>query len=187
MYNKPMVLGGLSVFVVLFTFPFWYTNFFNPDTGHGHGGKPEGECVESAEWMRANHMLLLQQWRDEVVREGNYTYVNSKGVEFRKGLTNTCLDCHSNKVTEGGAGVDDHGDETMAAPDHVDKPGSKPHGHGPKPAKAMPAMNTNMTKVVGIEVMEANGQYTEATFCAECHQPLNVQPYCWTCHLGPKE
>ena len=51
-------------------------------------------CVESRDFMRANHMVLLHQWRDEVVRQNQRTYTNSQGVHFEKSLSKTCLGCH---------------------------------------------------------------------------------------------
>lgn len=57
---------------------------------------PEKRCVESAEYMRANHMVMLEQWRDDAVRSGDLTYVNSRGERFEKSLHETCLSCHSN-------------------------------------------------------------------------------------------
>ncbi|MDX1708870.1 MAG: sulfate reduction electron transfer complex DsrMKJOP subunit DsrJ, partial [Desulfobacterales bacterium] len=41
---------------------------------------------------------LLDVWRDAVVREGKRIYVNPAGKEFNMSLSNTCLDCHSNKA-----------------------------------------------------------------------------------------
>ena len=55
------------------------------------------ECVEPKEFMRTSHMVLLDQWRDQAVRDGDRTYVNSKGKKFTISLQNTCMNCHSNK------------------------------------------------------------------------------------------
>ncbi len=89
------------------------------------------ECVEPAGWMRANHMQLLDEWRDDVVRDSNRTYTSNykpkndlKGVTtYDKSLTRTCLKCHDNKTK----------------------------------------------------------------FCDRCHTYAGVKPYCWTCHVVPKE
>jgi hypothetical protein len=48
--------------------------------------------------MRAEHMQILDLWREVVVRGGQRTYTNPKGKEFVMSLSNTCLDCHSNKA-----------------------------------------------------------------------------------------
>ena len=54
--------------------------------------------MRSTEYMKAEHMQLLDVWRDSVVREGQRIYVNPEGKEFNMSLSNTCLDCHSNKA-----------------------------------------------------------------------------------------
>ena len=98
MYDKIKVSAGLILFLGVATLPFW--------AGSGESQpmpKPvvrEGleACVEPALYMRANHMLLLDDWRDSVVRDGNRVYVSSSGRRFEKSLTKTCLNCHSNKT-----------------------------------------------------------------------------------------
>jgi len=47
--------------------------------------------------MRKNHVDLLTRWRDWVVRDGDLEYVASDGKEYTMSLTQTCLECHSNK------------------------------------------------------------------------------------------
>lgn len=100
LYNKNVVIAGLIILAVLATFPFWYN--------HGKAApapKPEltekakaaKECIRSTAYMKTEHMQLLDVWRDTVVRDGIRTYVNEAGKEFDMSLSNTCLDCHSNK------------------------------------------------------------------------------------------
>jgi len=57
----------------------------------------EKKCVESKEFMRAEHMKLLNDWRDSAVRDGARVYVNSEGKAYTISLQNTCMHCHSNK------------------------------------------------------------------------------------------
>jgi hypothetical protein len=85
--------------------PLWYHFLF-------HGGKaapaPELEltdkakaakvCVRSAEYMTAEHMQLLDVWRESVVRQAERIYVSPDGKEYNMSISNTCLDCHSNKA-----------------------------------------------------------------------------------------
>ena len=54
-------------------------------------------CVESKEWIRANHMRLLVDWREEAVRNAKRDYVNSQGQRYLASLSNNCMECHSNK------------------------------------------------------------------------------------------
>ena len=126
MYDKGKVIAGLVIFAVLLTFPFWY-NLGKaapaPEIKLSAKAKAAGACVESKEFMRTEHMQLLNVWRDEVVRSAKRVYTNSSGKQFEMSLSNTCLDCHSEK----------------------------------------------------------------AEFCDKCHNYASVTPYCWDCHIDPKE
>jgi len=100
-YDKEKIVPGIIIFVVLFTFPVWYNLAF----GSGAGApKPEiatqeKQCVESKEYMRTQHMDLLNQWRDAVVRSDLRLYLSSaNGVKYEMSLSNTCLKCHPNKT-----------------------------------------------------------------------------------------
>ncbi len=97
-----LIIPGLVIFLVLVTFPFWY--------GKGKTAPPvlsletpeitglaDKKCVEDAVFMRANHMKMLQAWRDEAVREGKRVYTAKDGRTFEKSLTGSCIRCHSNK------------------------------------------------------------------------------------------
>jgi hypothetical protein len=125
-YDKGMVIIGLCIFVVVITFPFWF-NLGNaapaPEPKISDKAKAAKECVMSKEYMKMEHMQLLNEWRDTVVRDAKRIFVNSSGKEFNMSLTNTCLDCHTEK----------------------------------------------------------------AEFCDKCHNYASVSPYCWDCHIDPKE
>lgn len=96
------IITGLVIFLVLTTFPFWY------NVGKAASAPqpqldtpaiqqlPQKQCVESTAYMRANHMKLLEEWRNQVVREGKRIYVASDGKKYYMSLQNTCLQCHSN-------------------------------------------------------------------------------------------
>lgn len=120
------IIAGLIIFLGLVTFPFWY------HMGSAAYKTPElklppktvaTECVESKEHMRAEHMQILDDWRDSVVRDGNRIYINAKGAGFDMSLQNTCMKCHD----------------------------------------------------------------TKKDFCDKCHTAAAVSPYCWDCHIAPKE
>lgn len=103
MYDKGNILTGLAIFVIIAAFPFWYHVILGkaataPELVLTEKAKAEKECVMSKADMKAGHMQLLDEWRDEVVRSANRLYVNTKGKEFNMSLSNTCLDCHSNKA-----------------------------------------------------------------------------------------
>jgi len=125
MYNKMTIIPGLAIFVAIVTFPIWFNAFSTaspiPKPELPPGG--EKQCVASAAEMRASHMQLLNEWRDDVLRNGNRVAVTADGKEYRKGLQLACMQCHTNKEK----------------------------------------------------------------FCDSCHQYTSVTPYCWDCHLTPKE
>lgn len=118
----------IVVFLVLMLSPFGL-NFAKPvDVPKPDKPKNEKECVESATWMRANHMQLLDEWRNDVVRDGKREYMTQHVKKdfmgpYDKSLTRTCLKCHDKKTK----------------------------------------------------------------FCDRCHTYASVKPYCWTCHVVPKE
>jgi hypothetical protein len=124
MYNKGTIIPGLIIFVLFVTFPIWF-NGLKAGTLPKPELPPGGEktCVMPVDYMRANHMQLLNEWRDNVLRDGNRTVVTVEGKDYRKGLQQACMQCHSNKEK----------------------------------------------------------------FCDSCHSYAAVKPYCWDCHLSPKE
>jgi len=132
LYDGGKILIGLLVFVAVATFPFYY------NIGKVNAKPepkldtpvilqmPESErkCVESKAFMRTEHMQLLNNWRDAVVRDGYRQYVSdTTGKHYNMSLQNGCLHCHSNKKK----------------------------------------------------------------FCDQCHNYMAVKPYCWDCHIAPKE
>ncbi|MEN2986346.1 MAG: sulfate reduction electron transfer complex DsrMKJOP subunit DsrJ [Thermodesulfovibrionaceae bacterium] len=131
MYDGWKIIIGLLVFVGFVTLPFTLSigkDYIKVDPKIDTPEiqklpSAERKCVESKEFMRKEHMKLLIDWRDAVVREGKTLYINSEGKSFNMSLQNTCMQCHSNK----------------------------------------------------------------SKFCDECHNYLAVKPYCWDCHLEPKE
>ncbi|MDM8216751.1 sulfate reduction electron transfer complex DsrMKJOP subunit DsrJ [Desulfovibrio piger] len=100
MYNAKAVIVGIIIFAGIFSAPFW-VNF----NGTRDYKRPELElpktpnekaCIESAEFMRANHMTLLNEWRDQALRNENRVYVASDGKKWTISLQNTCMKCHDN-------------------------------------------------------------------------------------------
>ena len=101
MYDGWKIIVGLIIGVVLLAYPFW------PDTEKWAAKIPEPEltakaqeakvCVEPKSYIRTQHMKLLDQWRDSVVRNGIRQYESSTGVVYDISLQTTCMECHSNK------------------------------------------------------------------------------------------
>ncbi|WP_461210656.1 sulfate reduction electron transfer complex DsrMKJOP subunit DsrJ [Desulfocurvus sp. DL9XJH121] len=127
MFDGGKIIAGIIVFLALMTFPFWY------NVGQAAYKTPElqlppkdvaTKCVESTEWMRAEHMQLLDHWRDWVVRDADRVYTSKlDGHHYEMSLQKTCMKCHTSKKE----------------------------------------------------------------FCDKCHTAAAVAPYCWDCHIEPKE
>lgn len=96
LYNAKAVVAGIAAFLVLCSSPFWanfsFSEYTKPEVTMP---KTEKECVESAAYMRAEHMQLLNEWRDQALRHSNRTYVSSKGKRWEISLQNTCMKCHT--------------------------------------------------------------------------------------------
>lgn len=99
MRDKGGIMAGLVVFLVLVTFPIWYTLGSTEGAAAPELQLPTGasQCVEDKAYMTANHMDLLNQWRDAVVREGRHEYTSSSGRTYVMSLTGTCMGCHGDQ------------------------------------------------------------------------------------------
>lgn len=101
MNDKKLIVTGLVIFFIIVLFPFWYNRgkaVPPPELKLTEKAKAAKECVRSTDYMRSEHMRLLDLWRESVVREADRIYTNPKGKQFVMSLSNTCLDCHSNKA-----------------------------------------------------------------------------------------
>ena len=102
MHDAKYIVPGLVAFLVLITLPLWY----NAAMGRSAEGPtleyPEGEdestCVLPKDEMKGEHMQILDDWRDEAVRDGQRYYVHPDGTTREKSLTNTCLGCHADRA-----------------------------------------------------------------------------------------
>ena len=100
MYDGGKIITGLIVFLGLMTFPLWYNAgaaYKAPELEKPAAEKGK-ECVEPIEWMQAEHMQLLDEWRDHVVRDKDRVYHSTMGKHFTISLQNTCMDCHTSKT-----------------------------------------------------------------------------------------
>lgn len=104
MNDKNKIIIGLIIFFVFMTLPFWYNMGKAapvPETKLTEKAKLAKECVKPKEVMRAEHMQLLDTWRDSVVRDADRVYINEKGKKFGMSLStgdDSCMGCHSNKA-----------------------------------------------------------------------------------------
>jgi hypothetical protein len=96
MNEKVLIFAGLSIFLLGVTFPFWQS--VKPEDFPKVAMETKGDqCVAPAAYMRKNHMLLLNTWRDSVVRDGERFHIMPDGSRVEKSLTKTCLGCHVSK------------------------------------------------------------------------------------------
>jgi hypothetical protein len=101
MNDKKMIVIGLTVFLAVVLFPFWYNRGKAappPELQLAGKAKAARECVLPKDVMLSEHMQLLAVWRESVVRGTGRIYTNPEGRQFVMSLSNTCLDCHSNKA-----------------------------------------------------------------------------------------
>jgi hypothetical protein len=106
LYNGKYIFGGLLVFLLLVIIP------VGPNLGKMVSApKPsldtpvinklaakDKQCVLPTAEMRANHMQLLGDWREDFVRSGAREFTAPNGKKYVASLSNTCMDCHSNKT-----------------------------------------------------------------------------------------
>ena len=101
MNDKGKIIAGLLIFFAALTFPFWYNMGKAapvPEVVLSETAKKAEECVRSKEYMKTEHMQLLDVWRDRSVRDATRMYTNRKGKTYNMSLSNTCMDCHDNKA-----------------------------------------------------------------------------------------
>ena len=101
MNDKKFVIIGIIVFLIIITIPIWFNRGKAapaPEVVLTDRAKAAKECVRSKDYMTREHMKVLDLWRHSVVRNAERIYVNPSGKEFTMSLSNTCLDCHSNKT-----------------------------------------------------------------------------------------
>ena len=107
MYDGGKIVVGLVVFALVATVPFWYGAVSGGTDAVPQLSKVDPangtRCVEDTEFMRSEHMKLLEEWRLTVVRgttaDRFYEGPAPAGMQPpERSLTNTCLGCHTDKV-----------------------------------------------------------------------------------------
>jgi len=99
MRDRGRIVLGLLVFLLLATFPIWYNLGSGRQAAAPELRLPAGEqkCVRSTAFMRTDHMNLLMDWRDEVVRANQRVFTSDDGRSYYKSLSGTCMSCHDKK------------------------------------------------------------------------------------------
>ncbi|NLB53227.1 MAG: sulfate reduction electron transfer complex DsrMKJOP subunit DsrJ [Syntrophomonadaceae bacterium] len=103
MYNSKKIITGLIIFALIITAPFLLNIGRANEIPELSLDTPmidqmdDKHCIESVEFMRTEHPQLLDDWRDQAVREGNTVYISGSGDAYEMSLENSCLQCHSNR------------------------------------------------------------------------------------------
>ncbi|MFH1215048.1 MAG: sulfate reduction electron transfer complex DsrMKJOP subunit DsrJ [Pseudomonadota bacterium] len=97
MYDSGKIIPGLIIFVGLMLFAIF--NNAGKKVEAPKLEKPVGykECVKPIDYMKQSHMVLLNEWRDEVIREGKREMIEVEGKLYEKSLQNGCMHCHTSK------------------------------------------------------------------------------------------
>ena len=103
MYDSGKIITGLVIFVALFASPFILNvGGEAPAAPQPSLDTPAIKSMETPvcvrENMQSNHMQVLDLWRDSVVRDMNHTAPGIDGQLYEMSLSNTCMECHSNKA-----------------------------------------------------------------------------------------
>jgi hypothetical protein len=114
LYDAKYIIGGLVVFFIVASCALW------PNLGKIVPApqpkldtpvilklaKADRKCILPTQEMRAKHMQMLIDWRENVVRAHEQRVTGLRGRDFvapdgkvyLASLTKTCLNCHSNKA-----------------------------------------------------------------------------------------
>ncbi len=101
--SKNAILTGLIIFILAVLLPFWVNlggTAAAPKPVISARAKAAGRCILDKYDMRADHMELLNQWRNSVVRHSNRLYKTADGKVFTMSLATgkqSCLGCHDGK------------------------------------------------------------------------------------------
>jgi len=101
MYDGGKIIVGLIIGIGLFLFPFFYnagTAAKAPAPELTAKAKEAKVCVAEKPYITKSHFVLLDEWRNSSVRDGERYYKAFNGKIYYKSLQVTCVECHSNKT-----------------------------------------------------------------------------------------
>ncbi len=101
MNDKNKIVIGLIIFLAIITSPFWYNMgkaTSAPEPKLSDKAKAAKVCVEPKEYMKAEHMQILDVWRNEVVRKGNRIYKSSTFNHKGDSDNNSSYQHHSDTI-----------------------------------------------------------------------------------------
>jgi len=158
-YDGWKIILGLVIGVALFLSPILYNGVGKaakaPVPELTAKAKAAKACVAPKPYMTAWHMQLLDNWRQEVVRDGDRYYNTNENLWWDYSLDSRILESWRRLVT---------------ASDQDEAPGA-----------------TGKIYYKSLQVTCMDCHSNKSKFCDECHNYLGVAPYCWDCHIQPKE
>jgi hypothetical protein len=169
MYDGSKIITGLIIGLGLFLSPIFYnlgTPAKPPVPELTAKAKDAQACVAPKAYMTAWHMQLLDQWRHEVVRDDN-RYFNTNEEMKWDSFDYRLLDNWRRLVTTDNA---------------IDKLSRMVTQSDVKDAGAP---GKTYYKSLQLTCMDCHSNKTQ--FCDQCHNYMGVTPYCWDCHIAPKE
>ncbi|HED30597.1 MAG TPA: hypothetical protein ENN50_02670 [Prosthecochloris aestuarii] len=89
-----LITGGIVLAVVMMVSMFSTGGEADTSVTSPVSVQDSSACIASKKYMRSHHMKVLEEWRHDVVREGDRIHETPDGRVFEKSL-NTCLSCHS--------------------------------------------------------------------------------------------
>lgn len=174
MQDGGKIFVGLGIALILLLFPLWYNigkTSPAPDPKLTKLAESAKTCVRSTEFMRTEHMQVLEAWRNAVVRDGNRWEVmgpSGPDSQIEMQVLQEIRDRLNSAVLEvPGFGVVREWFPDGDAELLVTMPGD------PKKYE-MSLQNT---------CMKCHSNKEE--FCDQCHNYANVSPFCWDCHVQP--
>lgn len=103
MYKGGRIIAFAAIFCLAVLSPFMVNAFAAPAGPDVSLDTPaidameNKQCIVSTQDIKDTHMQMLDQWRNDVVREGSRDLTDSSGQVYEKSLDSTCLKCHSNR------------------------------------------------------------------------------------------
>ncbi len=99
MYGSGRIIPSLIIFLGLMTFAIWYNAGKTQQPPELVLPEEYEDCVRDTQYMRASHMVLLNEWRDDILRKsGERTGVTASGVRYDRSLQKGCMNCHNDKA-----------------------------------------------------------------------------------------
>ena len=174
MYDSGKIITGLVIAVILLTFPIWW-NFGAaappaPDPKLSEAAKKAGFCIVPKDDMIRQHMQILDDWRNAVVRDGiRWVVVKPDQPDLRPEMV--VIEELRTRMDNSIAGI-----QSVDLRGYFTSNRERLLSTGDGALIEMSLQNSCMTC-----------HTSKKEFCDQCHNYTEVSPFCWDCHVEPKE